>query len=368
MSDLRTQKALDLVLSAALRSHGWSDVLHFLARETGSVAGGITIENARTREGQPLVFFGFDADHVRKTFDHYLPMNPLFEIAPRMRPGFVVTNGDVVDEAAFRRTEFYNGWARPQALCCPATVVLHRSGDTYCPLTLVRPDGAGDVAGSDLVWLRALAPQLVRAMAITAELENRAIDHHLLDEAAVSGHLGMMVLDARGCVLHANGRAEQVLQGGLGLKSASGVLKGTTWLAERLLAGCVERASATRMLSGEVRLDIEGRPPLLIKVIPIPESSAFSRLSPNRAATLVVIRQPPLDFDGRVAFLSQVYGLTMAERRVLTGLAEGKTLKLLAVDLHVSIATVRTHLRRVFLKTATSRQSQLISLVLKGGG
>src|SRR3712207_7088050 len=50
--------------------------------------------------------------YVERTFDHYLPMNPLFRIEPRMQPGFVVANEDVVEVRAFRKSEFYNGWAR----------------------------------------------------------------------------------------------------------------------------------------------------------------------------------------------------------------------------------------------------------------
>ena len=133
--------------AAAVRPEGWKEVLHYLAEVTGCVAGGITVEDAHTRTGEPLVYFGFDPDHVRRTFDYYLPINPLFGIAERMKPGFVVTNGDVIDERAFRRTEFFNGWARPQDLCCPTTVVLSRKSGKYCPLTLVRPVGKGTRPG-----------------------------------------------------------------------------------------------------------------------------------------------------------------------------------------------------------------------------
>ncbi|MBP1151254.1 hypothetical protein [Methylocaldum sp. RMAD-M] len=100
---------LDLIQGAALEPAAWEKVLRRLARLTNCIAGGLTIEDCRTREGKPLVYFGFDKNHVEKTFAYYLPMNPLFEIAPQMQPGFVVTNGDVVPVKEFRRTEFYDG-------------------------------------------------------------------------------------------------------------------------------------------------------------------------------------------------------------------------------------------------------------------
>ena len=150
MTDHRTKRAHDLILAAAVRPERWKEVLHYLAEVSDCVAAGITIEDARTRKGEPLVYFGFDPDHVRRTFDYYLPMIFLFGIAERMRPGFVVTNGDVICESTFRRTEFYDGWACPKGLCCPTTVVLNRKGERYIPLTLVRPDGKGDLSRSGL--------------------------------------------------------------------------------------------------------------------------------------------------------------------------------------------------------------------------
>jgi PAS domain-containing protein len=228
MIDPRTRRALDLILAAAVRPNGWKEVLHYLAEVTDCVAGGITVEDARTRKGEPLVYFGFDSDHVRRTFDYYLPMNPLFGIAERMKPGFVVTNGDVINERAFRRTQFYNGWARPQGLCCPTTVVLSRTSDRYCPLTLVRPDGKGDVSRSNLRWLSGLVPYLVRAMEITVELDTRSLDYYFIDVAMESSNLGLIALDEEGRIVYANRFAETRLHRELGIKQRQGRLSGVT--------------------------------------------------------------------------------------------------------------------------------------------
>jgi hypothetical protein len=162
---------LELIHRAALRPIGWDDVLRRLASLTGCVAGGLTVERPATRQGVPLTYFGFDPGHVERTFDHYLPLNPLFQIEPQMQRGFVVANEDVVAPNAFRRSEFYNGWARPQGLCSPITVVIHRTSSFYVPLTLVRPDGAGEVTSDGRALLSRLAPHLVHAMDVTFRLQ-----------------------------------------------------------------------------------------------------------------------------------------------------------------------------------------------------
>jgi len=61
--------------------------------------------------------------------------------------------------------------------------------------------------------------------------------------------------------------------------------------------------------------------------------------------------------------LQQVFGLTAAETRVAVALASGTDLTQAAEEFGVSRNTVRTQLRAIFAKTATSRQSDLVRLL-----
>jgi DNA-binding CsgD family transcriptional regulator len=60
---------------------------------------------------------------------------------------------------------------------------------------------------------------------------------------------------------------------------------------------------------------------------------------------------------------AELYGLTAAECRVLQLVAEGHTPQEAADRLALSLATVKTHLQRVFAKTNTGRQADLVRLV-----
>jgi DNA-binding CsgD family transcriptional regulator len=365
MTVRRTRHAQDLILAAAVHPEGWKDVLHYLAEMTDCVAGGITIEDARTRKGEPLVYFGFDPDHVRRTFDYYLPMNPLFGIAERMKPGFVVTNGDVIDESAFRRTEFFNGWARPQGLCCPATVVLSRRSNRYCPLTLVRPDGKGDVSRPDLGWLSGLAPHLIRAMEITVELDTQSLDYHIIDVAMEGSNLGLIALDEEGRIVYANSVAETRLHRELGIKQRWGRLSGVTPDIDGQLKEAVSLAYASKTFGKDICVEATGRPPIVVKVIPVVSEHGFAKVIPRQPAVLLVFRDAPLNIDRRLRYIGEVYRLTPAECRVLAAVIDGTDMKSLASRLSISKATLKTHLTRIFSKTGTSRQNALISLVLK---
>ena len=65
------------------------------------------------------------------------------------------------------------------------------------------------------------------------------------------------------------------------------------------------------------------------------------------------------------AKFSEVYGLTPAELRITQALTQGSKLAQIATDLGVSRSTVAFHMRNIFQKTETGRQTELVALVLK---
>ena len=74
----------------------------------------------------------------------------------------------------------------------------------------------------------------------------------------------------------------------------------------------------------------------------------------------------PADDPGiDTATLSASYGLTPAEARIALGLVEGKQLAYIAADFDISRSTVAFHMRNIFQKTGTSRQAELVALLLR---
>ena len=66
------------------------------------------------------------------------------------------------------------------------------------------------------------------------------------------------------------------------------------------------------------------------------------------------------------AILRQLYRLSASEVQVCWRLANGETLEEIATSLNIGKETVRSQLKRIFVKTGTSRQSELVRLVLVG--
>jgi DNA-binding CsgD family transcriptional regulator len=68
--------------------------------------------------------------------------------------------------------------------------------------------------------------------------------------------------------------------------------------------------------------------------------------------------------DSLGAELATRFGLTPAEGRVAAQLAQGKSVREIALELHVTHHTVRSQLKSVFQKTGTRRQGELIHRLL----
>ena len=62
--------------------------------------------------------------------------------------------------------------------------------------------------------------------------------------------------------------------------------------------------------------------------------------------------------------LRRHFGLTPAEARLALHLATGETLRSAAGTLRISYETARTSLKKIFSKTRTSRQAELVMIIL----
>jgi DNA-binding CsgD family transcriptional regulator len=58
------------------------------------------------------------------------------------------------------------------------------------------------------------------------------------------------------------------------------------------------------------------------------------------------------------------FGLTTSEARLAIHLVTGETLRSAAAELHIRYETARTELKRIFSKTGTCRQAELVVAIV----
>ncbi len=189
-------------------------------------------------------------------------------------------------------------------------------------------------------------------------------------EAFNSIPIGMIITDEHAKILHLNRTAEDLVLQGRGLVIRNGVLSaGTRADAGRLrqtisrVVTNAEHGGSARARAMSLHRSAEVHPlTIVVKPMWCPNGSGPSgRIGPF--ANLIVA-DPDRRMEAPAELLRPFFDLTPAESVVLERLVNGLTLQEIADASGTSRNTVRNQLHIVFEKTGTSRQSELIKLVL----
>ncbi len=81
-------------------------------------------------------------------------------------------------------------------------------------------------------------------------------------------------------------------------------------------------------------------------------------------AAIIFLSDPERQPKPSTAVLRQLYDLTESEARLVQALSQGQRLEDAADEMGITVSSARTYLKRVFRKTDTSRQAELVQLVL----
>ena len=269
----------------------------------------------------------------------------------------------------FRRSDFFNGWARPQRLCCPITLVTYRTRDKYLPLTLVKPDGAGDASAQDRAVLFRFRPHLLQAIQVTLRLQMAEARQHQLGLALATLSDGAILVDSRRQVVFVNAAADAFLDGpaGRSLSLTQGELVAYDPASNSSLQAALASALAMEGPPLATSLSIKrlgGLGQFTLTFTPLPHTNPWEAAvetdRAGRPSCLILIG------DGGISSLSRTYRLTPAETRLVEAIVTGKGLSWAARALGITRSTAQSHLNTVFQKTRTNRQAELVALTFKG--
>lgn len=140
----------------------------------------------------------------------------------------------------------------------------------------------------------------------------------------------------------------------------------------RLLRSMIQRASHLQQdnpSGGALTIQrADNSAPLSLMVTPmlIRLNNVDPGQEPNEQLASVFVNSLEHSDEATEAWLVKLYGLTPTEARLSAIMMRGRSLEQSAEEMEVSRHTIRTHLRHIFQKTETSRQGELISLLLNG--
>jgi DNA-binding CsgD family transcriptional regulator len=174
----------------------------------------------------------------------------------------------------------------------------------------------------------------------------------------------LLVVSVQRDLVYRNRQAAALLAAGHGgLRISGGALSATSARVREALHEAIELACNALQPSG-VCLPEAGAPPerwLRIACAPI-SSGASSRRATCAALWIVHTSLPSLPDD---ELLAALFGLSPAEARLARAVLTGCTASEYARRAGVRVATIRSQLHSIFVKTGVHRQAQLVALLSK---
>jgi DNA-binding CsgD family transcriptional regulator/PAS domain-containing protein len=371
MSDLdpTVGEILHLAHHAAGDPSLWDEVMRRLCARFKVSRIALIDHNFITRQGDITHAAGIDEQFRTLYRARFSEKNVWLNTERRLAPGEVFTGAELVPNWELVRTEFYRDWLRPlHAFHCLIGITFGSAEEIGSLVALRSLDERGFDA-QDKRDLASLLLQLRCACELGAEFTaaRRTVD--ILSDIMQSMSEAILIVDGQCHPVFLNRAAERVLAEDDHLTLAHGMLAAASGLETgklRQLVAAAAGCSGNGLTGSDSAIAVtcrSGAPPMLLRIRSIPHSAIYKG---GREKHVVAVFTGTTEMTESVRQLYDLYHLTPAEARLAALILRGYSLHAAARRLHVSNNTARTHMKRIYDKTETHRQVDLIRLVAGG--
>jgi DNA-binding CsgD family transcriptional regulator len=356
------------IYDAALNHDLWPSVLGQTRDFVGGHAATLFWKDAVQRSGDAEFEDGMLDPHFKKIyFETYIRFDPCSTGHYFAEVGQPVSTVDFIDYDEFLETRMYKEWARPQGLVDFVSAALDKSQTGTAMFGVFRHERHGVVDDETRRRMRLLIPHVRRSVLIGRVIDLKTNEAAALADAWDGLSAAMFLVAANGRIVHANAGGHNMMAAGDLFRAAGGRLVAMDADADQALQDVYTAAS-----NGDTAIGIKGiAVPLtardgsryVVHVLPL-TSGARRRTGTRYAATACLfVQKAAVTTPAAPEVIAKTYKLTPTELRVLLGIVEVGGVPETADALGISASTAKTHLQRVFTKTGTSRQADLVKLV-----
>jgi DNA-binding CsgD family transcriptional regulator len=278
-----------------------------------------------------------------------------------LRGAALITDEDVLTPDEMAHDPFYNECSIPSGFKWFATIAVW-AGPALWGLAMQRTPREGPFDAQDKRVLAPLSQRLSEAATLSTAV--RRIVLSSTTSALNAVHQPAIAIDRSGLVLDANALARALFD--RDIRVTNGHLSLSDTLAKNCLDKLLERLRACSEAVAFPALPIvvrrARRRPVVIRMLPVPPAARGPFLGARALLTFTVVEP----HTGPCApILMKAFGLTPAEAKVASLIAEGVAPERAAEQLGIARETARVHLKAVFAKTGTHRQAELVALLAR---
>lgn len=370
----RAHRLIDRIYAAALNSDVWQQVAEGISEifNDSPVMLGFVIPG---EEVGPRYVVGVEepyrSSHVEHMFKD-VPWSTRYMYKFKDHWGDL---GEVIGHVDLAKTELYTEWLKPQGLAAAWTVghtICDEQGEALGGFSVFPREGAPPLTREQFAEADALIPHLRRAFEVHRTMQGVKSVQLALAEAIDRLPTGLVLLDAKRRVVVQNKGAERILAANDGFRidrngpSADDARENATF--QKLIADAIDaRGGQELRAAGFVAVSRpSGERSYAVMVTPLLAAPGKGGMSD--AVVAIFVADPSARIFAGPEALTELYQLTHSEAELVRLLASGLSLEEAADKRGVSLNTARSHLKHVFAKTDTSRQGELVRLIVSGVG
>lgn len=339
----------------------WAEIMEEIAMAAGARGAALLQSDARTPDIPRTA--GVD-EYFRSYFNegwHTRDVRANRGVPLLLRGQTAIIDQDIVTPDEMRSVGLYAESLIPRGLGWFAAIGFW-SGRALWGLAIQRAWRDGPYEDEDKRVLGQLSQRLSEAASLSRVVGRTALTG--ITNALEQVQLPALALDRSGSVLEANSAATRLIDEEVNIRGGKLLLRDRQ--ASAALNTLFDRLRATSDLSATpcepIVVQRTNRHPLIIRVLPIDGAARTPFVGASILLVFSDLERQRLP-DG--AAVARAFGLSPAETRLLLLLATGISPRQAAEQLGVAFETVRVHLKSLFAKTDTHRQSELIVLIAR---
>jgi len=349
--------AAESIMSAALLGD-WGGALQRLA--DAADAGGASI--VRVRSGCPMAQISsteWAASEAEILAGRAPPSTRRFYPDDAYTAGFC-TDHDIWTDDEIRADPYFQEFLRPRGVFYHAKARLCFQNGERVSLTLKRRVGFGPYEPQDICLLNSLLAKLQAAYRVG----QRVLEAEAAGMVCLLQERGdVFEIDSWGRVIRQNAATVEDKHGKDGTSFGLNVRNGRLLTTDRLEQPSLDHAMATAVRFQKPALAaITGAQGTrhFVQIIPVMGKDRDVFAAAAAIATVLGSARPV-----RSQEIRNLFRLTGREAQIAALLLEGFDLKEIAERLNLRIGTARNHLKKVFEKSGTRRQGELVALLSK---
>ncbi|MBX3291708.1 MAG: helix-turn-helix transcriptional regulator [Acidobacteria bacterium] len=345
------------------------DVCDKIGGMVNAQTDGLTVINTKTAD-LTLVESKMEPELLRIYAEEFQHINLIQKHIAGLGPGGRLNRVDFIGDAEFGRSDIYNEFFQKAGIYNFEYRVIATPGDYQAAIEFSRPKGRDNFSTADQDLIDVFVPHLGRAFSIHFNYLPARSHAGVLTEVLDRIPRGVLVVDEARKVLFSNSSGSSILTEGDGIfiNRRGGLSARNNADHKRFKAAIAGVFASPGINSGwaaTIRLNRgNGKRPLELLIAKCTKGDCDQFGTGEKA--IIFVSDPESKRVSVADVLCELYGLTRSEARVASLIVDGMSPAEVSNELCVSENTVKTHLKRIFSKTDTKRQTELAKLVLLG--